>query len=199
MKSYPTIGFQIDRSLQTIVFDKLDGSNIRAEWSRKAGFYKFGTRDRLLDKREQPLGQAVDLILAQGIERVFVDQRWDRVISFFELHGPNSFAGSHVEDEPLKATLIDVNPYKQGILDPRDFVKLFEKYDIPNVVHRGTVNPKFIHDVHNGHLQGMTFEGVVCKGMKKKIHHMFKIKSKFWLERLKYRCNGDEALFEKLK
>ena len=43
MKQYPTIPKTI-QSIDIIAFDKLDGSNIRAEWNPKKGFYKFGSR-----------------------------------------------------------------------------------------------------------------------------------------------------------
>jgi len=44
MKSYPSIPGKHTNGIPLTVFDKLDGSNIRAEWSKKRGFYKFGTR-----------------------------------------------------------------------------------------------------------------------------------------------------------
>ena len=47
MKQYPSISHDI-RSVQAYAFDKLDGSNIRAEWHPKKGFWKFGSRTRLL-------------------------------------------------------------------------------------------------------------------------------------------------------
>ena len=50
MKEYPSIPYRIHGDLDIIAFGKYDGSNIRAEWSQKKGFYKFGTRKRLLDE-----------------------------------------------------------------------------------------------------------------------------------------------------
>jgi hypothetical protein len=32
-----------------LAFDKLDGSNMRFEWSPKRGWYKFGSRGQLID------------------------------------------------------------------------------------------------------------------------------------------------------
>ena len=46
MKHYPKIEYY-NKGLygrDIIGFDKLDGSNIRCEWSRKRGWYKFGTK-----------------------------------------------------------------------------------------------------------------------------------------------------------
>ena len=45
-----------------IAFDKLDGSNIRAEWNQKQGFYKFGTRHHLIDEKNKPFGESIELI-----------------------------------------------------------------------------------------------------------------------------------------
>ena len=49
MKEYPSIP-HIDRGTGEfcIAFTKYDGSNIRAEWTRKSGWSKFGTRTHLL-------------------------------------------------------------------------------------------------------------------------------------------------------
>jgi hypothetical protein len=44
MKTYPSISRDIVGQ-PIYAFDKLDGSNIRAEWSKKNGFHKFGSRD----------------------------------------------------------------------------------------------------------------------------------------------------------
>ena len=62
MKAYPTIEYKINGKIPVYAFDKLDGSNIRAEWTIKNGFHKFGSRRRLLDPNEEPLGEAVKLI-----------------------------------------------------------------------------------------------------------------------------------------
>lgn len=97
--------------------------------------------------------------------------------------------------------MIDVNPYKKGILDPRDFVKLFGNLHTPTLLHRGKVNQELIAAVKNGTLPGMTFEGVVCKGSNpKKPNHriMFKIKSDAWIKKLKEYCGDDEIKFNKL-
>lgn len=189
MKSYPTIEYKTNGNIDVYAFDKLDGSNIRAEWNTKNGFYKFGTRHRLLDKDEQPLGEAIDLInekYGEDLSRIFYDNKYGRVISFFEFCGPNSFAGNH-EDEGHTVTLIDVNPYKRGILAPVKFVKLFgDTVEIPNVVFTGRVGTSFIEAIRESKVEGVTLEGVVCKGVRKGTHLvMFKIKSKAWVDKIK--------------
>lgn len=45
MKQYPTINYWNKGYFgeSCYAFEKLDGSNIRAEWSKKQGWHKFGT------------------------------------------------------------------------------------------------------------------------------------------------------------
>ena len=190
MKSYPSITTKMTRT-NVYVFDKLDGSNIRAEWSDKKGFYKFGSRTKLIDENHPVFGEAVKLIQekAEQLSSIFKRQNWKRVVAFFEFHGENSFAGSH-EDEQHYVTLIDVSVYKKGMLEPRQFVQLFREVGIPNLLFTGRLNENLVTSVKNGTLEGMTYEGVVCKHVDKGIHHMFKVKSRAWLSRLKVMCNG---------
>lgn len=204
MKSYPSIDRHINSDVHIYAFDKLDGSNIRAEWSAKRGFYKFGTRNQLMDESTKPFGQAIPIIrdkYEEWLAMVFKEQEWRDVICFFEFHGPNSFAGNHLETDEKTVTLFDVNPYKEGILEPRDFIKLFGHLDTPKVLFEGKVNSTFVDEVKASSLEGMTFEGVVCKGQndkKTKMPIMFKIKSRAWLDKLKTFCKGDENLFNRL-
>lgn len=204
MKSYPSIDKQIRDDVYIYAFDKLDGSNIRAEWNSKRGFYKFGTRNQLMDENTQPFGQAIPIIqnkYEKELAMVFKEQRWQDAICFFEFHGPNSFAGNHLETDEKTVTLFDVNPYKKGILEPNDFIKLFGHLDIPKILFEGKANSTLVEQVKNSTLAGMTFEGLVCKGQndkKTKQPIMFKIKSHAWLEKLKTFCKGDENLFNKL-
>jgi hypothetical protein len=200
MKSYPTIEYRINRNVTVTAFDKLDGSNIRAEWSAKNGFHKFGARTRLLDPAERPLGEAIDLInekYSESLSKAFYDNKYGRALAFFELWGPNSFAGNH-EDEKHTVTLIDVNPYKRGILPHMEFRKLFDGYiDIPNILFTGRIGIPFIEAVRNSTLENMTFEGVVCKGVGKKGLVMFKIKSKAWITKVKDAYGHDSELLDR--
>jgi len=187
MKSYPIISYEVDGNIPIYAFDKLDGSCIRAEWTMKKGFWKFGTRRRLLDTSEF-LGKAIGLIrekYEEDLSKIFYDHKYGRVLCFFEFWGGSSFAGQHREDEDHTVTLIDVNPFKKGILPPKVFIDLFGKLDIPNVVFYGRVNSSFVESVRESSVTNMTFEGVVCKGMKKKRLVMFKLKSRQWVERVK--------------
>lgn len=203
MELYPTIGTKIIGE-NIIAFDKLDGSNIRAEWSRKTGFIKFGTRRRLLDPAEPILGEAISLFqekYADDLEQIFRKEKLQKATAFFEFHGANSFAGYH-EDEEHTVTLFDIHLYKQGLLTGSEFLKLVgHRVETVPVLFRGKVTSDFIREVREGALKGMTFEGVVCKGSmdNRRRPINFKIKNEAWLKKLKHKCGDDEKLFEKLR
>ncbi len=205
MKSYPSITKEVRHDIDIWAFDKLDGSNIRAEWNSKRGFYKFGTKSQLIDASSKPFGCAIQLLqdkYASDLAMVFKEQKWKDTICFFELWGPDSFAGTHNFDKPLDITLIDANPYKQGILPPDLFIKYFGHLDIPKVLYQGRVSVELFDQVKQSTLPGMTFEGVVCKGVSDTKAHMpvmFKIKSRAWLQKLKEYCKGNEKLFAMLE
>ena len=203
LEIYPTIGTNIIGE-HILAFDKLDGSNIRAEWTRKNGFNKFGTRRRLLDVSEPVLGEAIPLFqekYAEALDAIFRKARMQKATAFFEFHGEHSFAGHH-EEETHDVTLFDIHNYKQGLLTGGEFLKLVgNKVETVPVIWQGKVNSDFIREVKESTLEGMTFEGVVCKGKldNRNRPNNFKIKSEAWLHRLKDKCGDDEALFERLK
>lgn len=203
MLQYPSVPKNIV-STPVYAFDKLDGSNIRVEWSRKAGFCKFGSRTRLLDPNEKPLGEAVELFhrdFADPLEMVCKELRTERVTFFLEFYGDSSFAGLHDEDEEHRLSLFDVSLYKRGFMLPKEFLKTFEGVvPTPELLYHGNPNADFIEEVKTGVLEGMTFEGVVCKAqeLRKGRPVTFKVKNQAWLQALKDRCAGDEALFERL-
>lgn len=204
MKSYPSITKEIRHDIYIYAFDKLDGSNIRAEWNSKRGFYKFGTRTQMIDEKTMPFGRAIPLLkekFEEDLAMVFKEQGWKDALCFFEYWGEDSFAGNHNFEKPMNLTLIDVNPFKEGILPPTEFIKYFGHLDIPKVCYEGHVTTELFDKVKQSTLPGMTFEGVVCKGAndkKTKMPIMFKIKSQAWLDRLRVYCKGDESLFNKL-
>jgi len=202
MKEYPSISRDIPSGLSVYAFGKLDGSNVRAEWTRKQGICKVGSRKRLLGSDQGILMRAEALIrqLDDEVAAIAKKSRWDKLTLFFEFVGPSSFAGNHVETEAQEVILIDVAPYKQGILPPREFCKTFERVPTAPLLYHGPCDAEFVESVRAGTLEGMPFEGVVCKASQGK-HKlvMFKIKSRAWLERLKEHCQGDERLFEQLR
>jgi len=214
VKEYPPIPDRVHGDLDIVAFDKLDGSNIRAEWSQKKGFYKFGTRKRLLDESYTDgagLGNAITIFKkqwAKTLPPIFMKQRWIgkemRVLCFFEYHGSKSFAGWHYnKPENMRLTLIDVNIHKRGLLSPAEFIKIFGHLETPKVLYRGKANKTFIESVRNSALEGMTEEGVVCKApnpSKKKTAKpvMFKLKSQIWYDKLREKCK-DAKEFERRK
>jgi len=205
VKTYPSISYATECNVPIVAFDKLDGSNIRAEWTSKKGWHKIGTRNRLLDAMDPVFGK-VPVILENGIGpslgRTLSKLGHDRVMCFFEFHGPGSFAGMHKANEEQILTLIDVAPFKQGIMMPDKFLEQFGHLNIPKVLWFGVVDDEFIVKVRESMLPEMTFEGVVCKGTnnkKTKMPIMFKQKSKAWLDKLKIHCGDNKDLFNVLK
>jgi hypothetical protein len=198
MKSYWHIPGWKDapRGLPCIAFDKLDGQNIRCEWTKKKGWWKFGSRNVLLYQEE--LKPAIDIFLnkyGDAIAKVLKDEKEFRGINecivFCEFFGENSFAGLHVEGEPKDVVLLDVSPLRKGILTPRQFLKLFGHLHIPNVVYEGNFNQVFIQDVKNGKYP--VKEGVVAKGLKptgKPPHNLWaaKVKTKEWMRLLRIKA-----------
>lgn len=206
MKDYPSIPRITSKlELPMFAFDKLDGSNIRIEWTSKRGWYKFGTRTRLLNTADPVFGSVPTLLedtIGHELEKALKMARYDRAMCFFEFHGPSSFAGVHNLNEQHRLTLIDVAPYNKGILEPDLFLDQFGHLDIPRVLYNGVIDENFIDSVWNSTLQGMTFEGVVCKSKnnkKTKMPIMCKLKSKAWLDKLRTYCNDDEKLFISLQ
>lgn len=203
MKTYPSITKDVRKDIYIYAFDKLDGSNMRAEWNSKKGFYKFGTRTELIDNKS-PFGGAITLInekYSESLSKIFKNNKWSDALCFFEYWGPSSFAGSHNFNEKMDTTLIDVNPYKHGIMPPAEFIKLFGHLDIAKVLYEGQVSTELFDAVKQSTLPGMTMEGVVCKGendKKTNMPIMFKIKSQAWLDKLKDHCKDNELLFNRL-
>ena len=207
MKAYPSISTQVDLSLPYHIFDKLDGSNIRAEWSPKRGFYKFGSRTQLLTPDQKPLWpvvariQAMEELLGPALSKL----RTERAVCFFEWAGPNSFAGRHTDPEDkMQASLLDVAVYKKGLLPPQKVLDIAAASDVktPSLLHQGRINQDFLDQVRAGSLPGISLEGVIGKGPVDRAAGgpvMFKHKSQAWFDRLAQMCAGDTALFDRLK
>jgi hypothetical protein len=205
MKEYPSIQSASDLLARPedylgqpfVAFDKLDGSNIRAEWDRKKGWHRFGSRKRLLDPSQPFLGEAIRLVLegyGDALARAFADyppsRRPAEATAYFEFLGPHSFAGIHnpaelgvPSNEPFRVVLIDVNLHRRGLASAEEFIERFGHLGIPRVVHRGVLSREFIEDVRAGRYgEG---EGVVCKGGEGHGRWMAKVKTDAYLRRLK--------------
>lgn len=190
MKPYPSIARSVGqdfREFEAYVFDKLDGSNLRVEWSRKQGWHKFGTRKRLFDETDEMFAESIPLFrstLADGVEKVARDERWDRLTIFMEFWGKQSFAGDHVPGDPKFLTLIDVNPYKKGILGPKQFLDLFKHLPIPKMLGRLKWTRGFVERVRLGQVEGITEEGVVGKAGVRHELVMAKAKTQVWIDKV---------------
>lgn len=203
MFEYPSIPSHYELGKQIIAFSKIDGSQLRAKYSAKRGFYKFGTRTQLIDEKAHIFGESISLIknkYEESLNKIFGKQHWKKVLVFFEFYGENSIAGMH-NREPHDVTLIDIAVENKGLLEPDKFCDVFSDVEIAKVLYKGEITEEFIESVKEGSLKEMGSEGVVAKG--KYIEHglpyMCKIKTHKWLDLLKERCKGDLGMFEKLK
>ena len=206
MKAYPSITTKIDFSKSYHIFNKYDGSNIRAEWNKKKGFYKFGSRTQLLTPDQAILYPSIAKIQSEYEEHL--TQRLEKTkaesaVCFFEYFGADSFAGSHSSD-PIKLSplLIDIAIYKKGIMPPTKFLDFTQGLRVAELLYVGKIDEEFFQSVRNSTLPGMTFEGIIGKGefsQREGSPIMFKIKSNAWLNKLKDICHGDEALYQRLK
>ena len=188
MKQYPSIPRRFlgrKRTRLAHVFDKLDGSNLRFEWSRKHGWHRFGSRRRVLDHSHPTFGEAMSLFqatLAEPIERVAVDQGWSALLAFAEFWGPGSLAGQHVPGADKRLSLFDVAPYRHGFVGPERFLALFGHCDIPRYLGQHQWDDEFVARVRAGQLEGVTFEGVVGKAGDRHSLVMVKAKTQAWVD-----------------
>tara|TARA_Y100000034_G_scaffold116828_1_gene155633 strand:+ start:2461 stop:3123 length:663 start_codon:yes stop_codon:yes gene_type:complete len=211
MKPYPHIKGPSKAPQQPcIAFYKHDGSNLRFEWLKKSGWYKFGTRKRLFDESDEIFGTAIPLFfstLAEPIDKIIRDTKdfrsRDQFTVYCEYLGPHSFAGQHRQGDDMQLVIIDVNVHKRGIVLPNDFIKLFGHLNIAEVVYEGNFSRQFVENVYNGMYE--LKEGVVAKGIKpgkKNPQHrlwMAKAKTQWWFEELKRKAAENESLRQLLE
>ncbi len=196
MKSYDTIEYFGDNwGLPIFAFDKLDGSNMRFEYSPKRGFYKFGTRNMMIDEKSEQFGFAISLFkekYEESLNKVFRSKDYRNAMSFVcfaELVGANSSFGQHdFGNDKFDIVLFDVSVYKKGLVPPKQFIKDFGHLGIPTVVYEGNLNKELVRAVKANEF-GLT-EGVICKGItqtKKGIDNLYycKIKTDDWFDRLR--------------
>lgn len=200
VKHYPSISRSVGQDFQEFdahCFDKCDGSNLRFEFNRKRGWYKFGTRTRLFDQSDQIFGESINLfrrVLAEPLERIVHEQRWQHLIVFTEFGGEKSFAGLHEPGDPKNLTLFDAAAEKKGLIGPVDFRKLFEdKVATPKYLGHAKWTRGFVERVRNGLLEGVTFEGVVGKGGSRHELIMAKAKTQAWVDKVFSRYTTEEA------
>ena len=146
----------------------------------------MGTRRQLFDANTPLYNQAIELfhdqmaaIVVEQVNELY-GRKIDRITAFTEFFGPSSFAGwhDHVEQKELK--LIDVSVFKQGFIQPKQFVDMFSGHSwCAEVVYTGNMSTQFISDVRSGVYP--VYEGVICKGS----GWTAKIKTTQYLDRLK--------------
>lgn len=195
MKSYPSIS-KIPECNEYFIFDKLDGSNLRFEWSKKRGWYKFGTRNHLFDKTDVTFGPAIDIFystLADALSQIAGNQKWQEVVVFCEFWGKNSFAGKHNVFDEKYLTIIDVAPYKKGILGPKEFIELFGALNIASYLGKAEWNKEFVDAVRDNTIPGITFEGVVGKSGASHKLSMVKAKTQQWIDKVLYQHGEDDG------
>lgn len=196
MKQYQEINYYGDYwGLPIIAFDKIDGSNLRFEYSQKRGFYKFGTRNMMIDKTNEPFGFAIDIFLnkyGEDLTKIFRGHKNYRnttnFVCYAELACSSSEFGQHdFKSGKFDVVLFDVEQHKGGFVPPRQFVRDFGYVDLPKVIYEGNLNREFVASV-KANEYGLK-EGVICKGQvpNRKENNLYycKIKTDDWLDRLK--------------
>ena len=212
MKTYPKIDYFTEGFFGDTVwaFDKLDGSNLRMEWNRKRGWYKFGTRTQMISVNDSNFGQSIPIFMdkySNDLGKVFKSEysNVENIVVFCEFVGENSFAGQHVIEDVKDVVLFDVNLYKKGFIHPKDFIDNFGHLHIPKLIYKGEYNNDLIRNVRDN-IWNLK-EGVICKGSRKtkgdQVVWMTKIKTNEWLKKIKdklgYKAlldevNGDDSL-----
>lgn len=202
MKLYPSISRstgQSFREFDAYVFDKVDGSNLRFEWSSKRGWYKYGTRSRLFDHTDEVFGKSIQTFnsqLADPIAAVCKKKGWENCVAFAEFWGSQSFAGEHVATDPKILTLFDVDIYRKGLLSPKEYLDLFGDLQIAKYIGKYKWTRGFVEQVRLNQIPGVTFEGVVGKAMEGRRLIMAKAKTQLWLDKVqeRYGANAEAVL-----
>lgn len=199
MKSYPSIPSAVGTSFfafEAHVFDKLDGSNLRFEWSKKKGWYKFGTRTRLFDHTDPVFASAIPLwqtTTGLALEKIAVNKKWDSMLAFAEFWGPSSFAGLHDLNEPHRLSIFDIAINKGGIVGPVQFLKLCGDLDIPRYLGKCNWTRDYVASVKSGAVEGITFEGVVGKAGEGHKLIRAKAKTQRWIDAVHGKFDAAQA------
>ena len=189
MKSYPNIPASTGQSFTEFrahVFDKLDGSNLRFEWSKKQSWHKFGTRARLFDETDPDFGEAKSLFIEDYspiIDKIIEKNGWKHIVLFMEFLGKNSFAGVHNKSEKKRLVAFDASVDKKGLISPVEFIKNFSgEVETPKYLGEKMWTRGFVDNVRAGLIEGITFEGCVGKMKSGNRIIMSKAKTQAWID-----------------
>ena len=168
------------------IYQKYDGSNIRIEFSRNKGFYKFGTRTTLIDKNTPLYGEVIPLFetkyrdyLLESMKQKLNRTKITNAVLFMEWFGVNSFAGFHI-NEDHKLILFDMFVNKEKLINPSEFNQFFKHIPFKqDQIWEGYLTEQIIEDIRSNENIG---EGVVIKTNDGK---MAKIKTFSYLTKLK--------------
>jgi len=188
-------------------FDKLDGSNFRAEWNRKLskkthftkGFKKYGTRNRVITNGNDQFYEMVEIFRNKYADKV--DERFrthklfknaDTITLYGEFYGPSSFGGFHDWNEEHDIYFFDAFIYKKNFLSPSEFFSEFNDISMPRFIYKGLFEPQFILDVQQNKFN--LREGVVYKFIDNGKITMGKIKTLEWLKKIKENYGVEKML-----
>lgn len=200
MKAYHSIEKNVQDYLGHHVFgfDKIDGSNFRAEWDRKLskksrftnGFKKFGTRTETIKNANNPFAEAIGIFenkYAEYLDKIFTEHKMfrgiERITVYGEFFGENSFAGKHDWEEVHDLLIFDMFLYKKDWLKPADFIDIFGKLDIPKLIYKGFLDESLINKIVTNYY-GLK-EGLVLKGVIENKVFMVKVKTQEWLNKVR--------------
>lgn len=207
MKAYPSIdGPSGGHHKPCYGFVKYDGSNLRFEWSRKRGWYKFGTRKMMIDHTHPIFGQAIPLFLQKygdSVEQVFKNEKLFRgvqsVVVFAEWFGALSLSGAHRPWDKFDIVLFDVSPHKKGLLGPKQFIDHFSHLPVAELVYTGNFGDALVESIcketfdfaSKYDVRPEIPEGIVCKGGTGHDLWMCKVKTARYKEALKTLYEAD--------
>ena len=206
MKQYPSIAYY-DKGVfnsNCYVFNKMDGSSMRFQWSKKKSFYKFGTKTILINSDNKEYGESIEIFLTKygdELDTLFrkhkIFRNIDNFTVFGEYFGEKSFSGIHDINDKKDVVLFDVWSDKKGFVPPREFIEIFSEFHISEFMGIYEYNQKLIKDVQDNNFVYPLKEGVVCKGVINSDIWMCKIKTNEWLQKIKTDF-GDKALLDEV-
>lgn len=161
-----------------VVFEKLDGTNLRATQTED-GWRYFTRSDREITELDPWFGNFPSMV--DDIESKLIQLNMKHY--YFEFLGRHSFAGQHVEGEKHNIFLLDC--LDDEMMNPFEFVRATNKLQIatPPVIHSGKLPGNLIESVRSAGRWGKhrVTEGVVIKGN----NWMCKVKTNTWQEKLR--------------